>query len=75
MATKFRLRHVGAGPSQAVFVCDNPITLLGKDVEIVDAQDYNKLVAAISEAKFAIACGGAASLVIQRVSAALEIDL
>jgi len=72
MATKFRLRHVGAGPSQAVFVCDN---LLGKDVEIVDAQDYNKLVAAISEAKFAIACGGAASLVIQRVSAALEIDL
>lgn len=37
---RYTLTRVGAGPGQAVFVCDK---LLGREVEVVDAADYDAL--------------------------------
>jgi len=38
---RFKLIRVGAAQGQAVFTCDQ---LLGGEVEVVDAKDYDRLV-------------------------------
>jgi hypothetical protein len=42
MIKRFKLRRVGAGPGCAVFECDQ---LLGAEVEVVDAEEYDALAA------------------------------
>jgi hypothetical protein len=45
-ARRFKLTRVGASPGQAIFTCDR---LLGQEIEVVDAKDYDKVVNALNE--------------------------
>ncbi len=47
MTARYRLERVGAGPGTAVFSCEQ---VLGTSVEVVDAADYDALVARVREA-------------------------